>query len=61
MMRKNRIHWLYSLLLIASSLTMSSCDYDDADVMRPSSWAGIFVVVAVLLFFYYLIKLYRRK
>ncbi|RDV16364.1 hypothetical protein DXT99_03955 [Pontibacter diazotrophicus] len=60
-MKKKAIKWPPSLIFLFISLLLGGCDFDDDAVMRPSSWAAIFVIAAILLFFYYVFKIYRRK
>ncbi|RDV16362.1 hypothetical protein DXT99_03940 [Pontibacter diazotrophicus] len=59
-MKNLEIQWLYSLLFLLFTLTLSSCDFV-GDVLEFGFWTILILIGIVLLIIYFIAKMFRGR
>lgn len=57
-MKDLSLKWLYSLLLLFFSLTLSGCDFV-GDVLEFGFWTILIIIAVIVLIIYFIAKMFR--
>lgn len=59
-MKNLHLKWLYSLVFLFFSLTLSGCDLV-GDVLEFGMWTALILIGVIVLIIYFIARLFRRR
>ncbi|CAM3634197.1 hypothetical protein POKO110462_13070 [Pontibacter korlensis] len=58
-MRKLNFNWLFSLLFLTLSLTLTGCDFV-GDVLEFGFWTALILIAVVVAIGYFILRMFRK-